>query len=300
MHLFCDYGGDFVLRDFRFASGETLPELKLHYFTIGTPARNAEGRITNAVLLLHGTNGRGTGFLTDGFAGELFGSGQPLDASRWFIIVPDSIGHGRSGKPSDELRAKFPRYVYADMVEAQHRLVTEGLGLTHLRLVMGTSMGAMHAWMWGYMYPAFADGLVPLYTSFGALYGRLVNHGARVAFRTYPKVDHVAIVIDGMSDKKLFSRICLASSGRNGTNKVASAMLIMLPKLALVVIATYLSVLAKARRPSITPWVRTSRSRSNAFGLTSHPLPEPELALKVLSRYVAQTSIEKAEPAGGV
>ena len=132
--------GDFVLRDFRFASGEALPEMKLHYFTLGTPERSADGRITNAVLLLHGTGGRGLGFLTDRFAGELFGSGQPLDADRWFVIVPDSIGHGMSSKPSDGLRARFPRYGYADMVQAQHRLVTEGLRVDHLRLVLGVSI----------------------------------------------------------------------------------------------------------------------------------------------------------------
>ena len=154
--------GDFVLRDFRFASGEVLPELRLHYFTIGTPARNTEGRITNAVLLLHGTNGRGAGFLTDNFAGELFGSGQPLDASRWFIIVPDNIGHGKSSKPSDGLRAKFPRYGYADMVALQHRLVTEGVGVDHLRLFVGVSMGGMHAWMWAEKYPEFMDAVLPL------------------------------------------------------------------------------------------------------------------------------------------
>jgi homoserine O-acetyltransferase len=154
--------GDFALRNFRFASGDTLPELRLHYFTLGSPARNTEGRITNAVLLLHGTNGRGAGFLTDNFAGELFGSGQPLDASRWFIIVPDSIGHGRSSKPSDGLRARFPRYAYADMVALQHRLVTEGLSVDHLRLVIGVSMGGMHAWMWAEKYPEFMDALLPL------------------------------------------------------------------------------------------------------------------------------------------
>ena len=154
--------GDFVIRDFHFTSGEVLADLKLHYFTLGTPARNAQGRITNAVLLLHGTNGRGTGFLNDGFAGELFGSGQPLDASRWFIIVPDSIGHGKSSKPSDGLRARFPRYVYADMIEAQYRLVSEGLGLDHLRLIVGVSMGGMHTWMWAEKYPQYMDAALPL------------------------------------------------------------------------------------------------------------------------------------------
>ena len=154
--------GDFVIRDFRFANGEALPDLKLHYFTLGTPARTAGGHITNAVLLLHGTGGRGAGFLTDAFAGELFGSGQPLDASRWFIIVPDSIGHGKSSKPSDGLRAKFPRYGYADMIEAQHRLLTEGLGVDHLRLIVGVSMGGMHVWMWAEKYPEFMDAALPL------------------------------------------------------------------------------------------------------------------------------------------
>ena len=154
--------GDFAVRNFRFAGGELLPELKLHYFTLGRPARNADGRITNAVLLLHGTGGRGTGFLTDSFAGELFGSGQPLDASRWFIVVPDSIGHGKSSKPSDGQRAKFPRYGYTDMVEAQHRLVTEGLGVDHLRLIVGVSMGGMHAWMWAEKYVEFMDAVLPL------------------------------------------------------------------------------------------------------------------------------------------
>ncbi len=154
--------GDFIVRDFRFASAEVLPELRLHYLTIGTPVRNPEGRTTNAVLLLHGTNGSGAGFLTEGFAGELFGDGQPLDARRWFIIIPDSVGHGKSSKPSDGLRAKFPHYGYADMVEAQRRLLVEGLGVNHLRLIVGTSMGGMHAWMWAGRYPDFMDAVFPV------------------------------------------------------------------------------------------------------------------------------------------
>jgi len=154
--------GDFVIRDFRFAGGEVLRELKLHYFTLGTPARDGGGRVTNAVLLLHGTSGKGTNFLTDGFAGELFGAGQPLDAGRFYIIVPDNLGHGKSAKPSDGLRAKFPRYGYADMVAAQRRLVTEGLGLQHLRLIVGTSMGGMHAWMWAVSEPDFMDAVLPM------------------------------------------------------------------------------------------------------------------------------------------
>jgi homoserine O-acetyltransferase len=154
--------GDFVVNVFRFASGETLRDLRLHYFTLGSPARNSAGRITNAVLLLHGTGGRGTGFLTDAFAGELFGAGQPLDAARWFIIVPDDVGHGHSSKPSDGLRAKFPHYGYADMVEAQRRLVEEGLGVDHLRLIIGTSMGCMHAWIWAEKLPEFMDAVLPI------------------------------------------------------------------------------------------------------------------------------------------
>lgn len=153
---------DFVLRDFRFASGEVLPELKLHYFTLGSPKRDANGKVTNAVLLLHGTNGKGADLLIDSFAGALFGAGQPLDASRWFIIVPDSLGHGQSAKPSDGLRARFPGYVYADMVEAQHRLVTEVLAVDSLRLIVGTSMGGMHAWMWAVKYPEFTEAVLPL------------------------------------------------------------------------------------------------------------------------------------------
>jgi hypothetical protein len=139
--------GDFVIRDFRFASGESLPELKLHYTTLGRPQRDAAGRIINAVLLLHGTSGTGKNFLEPGLAGELFGSGQPLDASRYYIVLPDGIGRGGSSKPSDGLHARFPRYGYNDVVEGQYRLVTEGLKIEHLHLVLGTSMGGMQTWM---------------------------------------------------------------------------------------------------------------------------------------------------------
>jgi homoserine O-acetyltransferase/O-succinyltransferase len=154
--------GDFVARDFTFASGERLPEVKIHYRTIGTPRKDADGVARNGVLILHGTGGTGAGFLGASYAGRLFGKGQPLDADKYFIILPDNIGHGQSSKPSDGMRMKFPNYRYADMVRLQHELVTNGLGLTNLKLVMGTSMGAMHAWDWGYMYPGFAAGLVPL------------------------------------------------------------------------------------------------------------------------------------------
>ena len=154
--------GDFVIKNFKFTSGETLPELTIHYRTLGKPEKDAQGVVRNAVLIMHGTGGTGGQFTGRNFAGELFGPGQPLDATKYFIILPDDIGHGRSSKPSGGLRAKFPRYGYVDMVVAEHRLVTEGLGVNHLRLVMGTSMGGMHTWMWGGMYPDFMDALMPL------------------------------------------------------------------------------------------------------------------------------------------
>ena len=154
--------GDVLLRDFHFASGETLPELRLHYRTIGKPERDRNGTVINAVLITHGTGGTGSQFLRPEFAGELFGAGGLLDAARYYIILPDGIGHGQSSKPSDGLRARFPHYGYRDMVDAQHRLLLEGLGVNHLRLVMGTSMGGMQAWVWGERYPAFMDALMPL------------------------------------------------------------------------------------------------------------------------------------------
>jgi homoserine O-acetyltransferase/O-succinyltransferase len=153
---------DFVLRDFHFADGEVLPELRLHYRTIGTLHRDPSGAISNAVLVLHGTGGTGAQFVSDQFAGVLFGPGQLLDTSKYFIILPDGIGHGKSSKPSDGLHARFPHYGYNDMVLAQHKLLTEGLGVNHLRLVMGTSMGGMQTWMWGERYPDFMDALLPL------------------------------------------------------------------------------------------------------------------------------------------
>ena len=154
--------GDFALKDFHFATGETLPEVRIHYRTIGTLRKDAKGVVRNAVLLLHGTTGSGRAFLAENFAGVLFGPGQLLDASKYFLILPDGVGHGESTKPSDGLRARFPRYTYVDMVTAQYRFVTEGLHVDHLRLVLGTSMGGMHAWVWGEKYPGFVDGLVPL------------------------------------------------------------------------------------------------------------------------------------------
>ena len=154
--------GDFVLRDFKFANGATLPELRIHYRTLGQPHKNAKGIVTNAVLIGHGTGGSGAQFIRPEFAGELFGAGQLLDATRYYIVLADGIGHGKSAKPSDGLRTKFPLYGYTDMVEAQYRLLTEGLGVNHLRLVMGTSMGGMHTWVWGEHHPEFMDALMPL------------------------------------------------------------------------------------------------------------------------------------------
>jgi homoserine O-acetyltransferase len=154
--------GQAILTDFVFASGERLPELRLAYTTIGEPRRDADGLVGNAVLVLHGTSGSGQQFLGPNFAGALFGPEQLLDARTHYIILPDAIGHGGSSKPSDGRRARFPRYGYDDMVVAQHRLVTERLGVDHLRLVMGTSMGGMHSWLWGVRYPTFMDGVVPL------------------------------------------------------------------------------------------------------------------------------------------
>lgn len=154
--------GSFFLKDFRFTSGETLSELRIHYRTLGHPRRDAAGVVRNAVLILHGTGGSGNQFLSPLFAGELYGAGQPLDTTTHYLILPDNIGHGRSSKPSDGLRARFPHYGYEDLVAAQYRLVTEGLGVHHLLLVMGTSMGCMHSWMWGERHPDFVDGLVPL------------------------------------------------------------------------------------------------------------------------------------------
>src|SRR6266702_8827316 len=155
--------GDYTIRDFKFTSGETLPELRLHYRTIGNPEKDAQGKTTNAVLIMHGTTGSGAQFVPrPEFADELFGGGQPLDATKFLIVLPDGIGHGKSSKPSDGLRAKFPRYGYRDMVDAQYRLLTDGLGVNHARFVMGTSMGGMHTWLWGEMHPDFMDALMPL------------------------------------------------------------------------------------------------------------------------------------------
>jgi len=154
--------GDWIAKDFHFVSGETMLELKLHYITIGKPERDSRGVVRNAVLIMHGTGGSGRGFLSEGFGGQLFGPGQLLDGMKHYIILPDAIGCGKSGKPSDGLHMRFPKFTYDDMVRADYLLLTEGLGVNHARLVMGTSMGAMHTWVWGEMYPDFMDALMPL------------------------------------------------------------------------------------------------------------------------------------------
>jgi homoserine O-acetyltransferase len=184
---------DTEFKDFRFATGEKL-DVKVHYRTIGEPWRDAGGKILNAVLILHATTGSGAQFVGDGspthpFAGELFGKGQPLDAGRYYVIIPDAIGHGKSSRPGDGLHAKFPRYGYEDMIRAQHRLLTEVLKVDHVRLVMGTSMGGMHTWLWGQRYPEFMDALLPLASLPTQISGRnrLWRHAASEAIRTDPE-----------------------------------------------------------------------------------------------------------------
>jgi homoserine O-acetyltransferase len=153
---------DVVLKNFSFHDGESLHELRMHVTTLGAPHRNSAGEVDNAVMVLHGTGGTGKQFLQPQFATELYGSGQPLDINRYYIVLPDNIGHGGSSKPSDGMRMRFPKYDYDDMIEAQHRLLVEGLGITHLRLIMGTSMGCMHSFLWGETYADFASALMPL------------------------------------------------------------------------------------------------------------------------------------------
>src|ERR1035437_798576 len=148
---------DFSISNFRFESGESLPSLRVHYTTLGTPRRDAQGVVRNAVLMLHGTTGSGTALITP--MSPLFAPGEPLDTSKFYLVFPDGIGHGKSSKPSDGMHMRFPKYTYDDMVEAQYRLLTEHLGIDHLRLVMGTSMGGMHTWVWGYTHPDFMDAL---------------------------------------------------------------------------------------------------------------------------------------------
>ena len=184
--------GDYVIRDFTFADGERLPALTIHYRTLGLPRRDASGAVRNAVLILHGTTGSGAQFLNPAFAGELYGAGQPLDTTRFYLILPDGIGHGGSSRPSERLHARFPRYDYDDMVDAQHRLLVDHLGVTHLRLVMGTSMGGMHSWVWGERYPDFMDGIVPLASVPAQIAGRnrMLRRMAMEDIRSDPEWKH--------------------------------------------------------------------------------------------------------------
>jgi homoserine O-acetyltransferase/O-succinyltransferase len=172
MPSFDPHEATFVCKHFLFGSGESLPELRQHYLICGTPRRGPHGQIANAVLLLHNTTGTSKSWLGQGLADELFGSGQPLDVSQFFLVMPDAIGFGGSSKPSNGLRARFPHYRYSDMVIAQHRLLTEGLGIDHLRLVLGLSMGGMLTWLWGEMFPEFMDGLIPVACQPAAMSGR--------------------------------------------------------------------------------------------------------------------------------
>lgn len=153
---------DYSIKNFKFETGDVLPQLTIHYTTLGQPVKDKNGMVINAILIMHGTTGNGRGFLSDLFAGNLFNPGQLLDATKYYIILPDAVGHGKSSKPSNGLRMKFPQYTYDDMVNANYQLLTEHLGINHLRLVLGTSMGAMQAWVWGYTYPDFMDALMPL------------------------------------------------------------------------------------------------------------------------------------------
>lgn len=181
-------GGTYTISEFRFGTGETLPELRLHYLTLGTPHKDPAGRIDNAVLLLHGTGGDARSLLNPIFADELFGPGQPLDITRYYIILPDDIGHGSSSKPSDGLRARFPQYDYDDMVRSQHAMLVDGLGVDRLRLILGTSMGCMQAFVWGVTYPGFAEALVPLACLPTAIAGRnrMMRHMAIQAIKLDP------------------------------------------------------------------------------------------------------------------
>ena len=181
--------GTFVVKDFQFKSGEKLPEVKLHYYTLGAPQKDSSGKIRNAVLILHGTGGTGRQFLTPNFGGVLFGPGQVLDAAKYFIILPDNVGHGESSKPSDGLHMRFPHYEYDDMIELQYRLLTQGLGVNHLRLVMGTSMGGMHTWLWSEQHPDFIDAAMPLASQPVEIAGRnrMMRRMIMDAIRTDPE-----------------------------------------------------------------------------------------------------------------
>src|SRR5947207_917326 len=181
--------GSFVVKDFQFKSGERLLEVNLHYYTLGAPKKDSSGKVSNALLILHGTGGSGRQFLTDNFAGVLFGRGQLLDTAKYFVVLPDNVGHGKSSKPSVGLHARFPHYEYDDMIELQFRLLTQGLGVNHLRLVMGTSMGGMHTWLWGEQHPDFMDALMPLASQPVEIAGRnrMMRRMIMDAIRTEPE-----------------------------------------------------------------------------------------------------------------
>src|SRR5260370_10649646 len=164
--------GNFVVKDFQFKSGERMQEVRLHYYALGKPQQDASGKVGNAVLILHGTGGSGKQFLTANFAGVLFGPGQLLDAAKYFIILPDNLGQGQSSRPSDGLHMRFPHYEYDDLIELQYRLITQGLSVNHLRMVMGTSQGGMHSWLWGEQHPDFMDALMPLASNPAEIAGR--------------------------------------------------------------------------------------------------------------------------------
>ena len=223
--------GDWVAPNFKFVSGDILPELKLHYTTIGEPTGEP-------VLVLHGTSGSGTTLLTPAFAGELFGPGQPLDATKYFIILPDAIGHGKSAKPSDGLHAKFPRYTYDDMVSAQYRLVTEGLKVGHIRALVGFSMGGMNAWLWGEAHPEFMDVLVPMASQPAAMSSRnwmmrrLVIDAVRNDpdwkngdYTTQPKAVSAALVFYGTATNGGSQAFQKAAPTREAADKILDARL---------------------------------------------------------------------------
>jgi homoserine O-acetyltransferase/O-succinyltransferase len=204
---------DYIIKDFHFANGQTIPELRIHYTTLGTPKKNAAGEIVNGVVLLHGTSGSSRNWLMPSLADELFKPGQPLDTNRTFIILMDAIGVGGSSKPSDGLKGNFPHYRYHDTVTAEHQLVTEELGIKHLRLVMGSSMGGMQTWMWGEMYPDMMDGLVPLASQPIGISGRnWINRRIRIE-----AIKHDPDYNNGFYDKPLTHWIYTAPSGPMGT-----------------------------------------------------------------------------------
>ena len=208
---------DFTVKNYVFKSGESLPELKIHYRTLGTTKRNAAGDIVNAVLLLQGNTGTGANWLRPSLADELFKPGQPLDAAQYFLIIPDALGRGESSKPSDALRAKFPHYRYHDMVDAQHRLIADGLGIKHLRLVIGSSLGCMHSWMWAEMYPDMMDGVVALSCQPTEISGRnwIMRHAAAEAIRHDPDYK------DGNYEKQPSHYVYSAAAGAFNTESPA-------------------------------------------------------------------------------